>query len=55
MRLPELPEIRLGGLLYDAAELLAARTGQPVDGGVTERLVTETAGNPQALLDAAAT
>ena len=54
MRLPELPEIRLGGLSApDAGELLASRTGRPVDGGVTERLVTETGGNPLALLDAA--
>ena len=53
-RLPELPEIRLGGLsARDAAELLASQAGQPADDGVTERLVTETGGNPLALLDAA--
>ena len=53
-RLPELPGIRLGGLSApDAGELLAATTGQQVDRGVTERLVTETGGNPLALLDAA--
>ena len=54
VRLPELPEIRLCGLTApDAGELLATRTGQPVDGGVLDRLVTETGGNPLALLDAA--
>jgi len=54
VRLPQLPEIRLAGLSApDAGELLAARTGQPVEGGVTSRLVTETGGNPLALLDAA--
>jgi hypothetical protein len=43
--LPELPEIRLAGLsAADAGELLAAGTGQPVDGGVTQRLVTESGG-----------
>ena len=53
-RLAELPEIHLRGLpVEEAAELLADRTGQPVDGAVTERLVTETGGNPLALMEAA--
>jgi DNA-binding CsgD family transcriptional regulator len=52
-RLPELPEIGLRGLsVQDAGELLAERIGHPVDGGVTERLVTGTGGNPLALLEA---
>ena len=54
VRLPELPEIRLGGLsAANAGELLSAQAGQPVDGGVTERLVAETGGNPLALLEVA--
>jgi DNA-binding CsgD family transcriptional regulator len=48
---PGLPELHLGGLdAAAAAELLAARVG-PLDPAVRERLISETGGNPLALLE----
>jgi hypothetical protein len=49
-----LPELMLGGLSAEAAdELLAASAAGPVDGQVSRQIVTNTAGNPLALVEAA--
>ena len=47
-----LPELPVAGLAEQAAhELLAAVAGGPVDSRVSERIVTETAGNPLGLVE----
>lgn len=49
--LERLPEIRLAGLSEDAAgELLSASVGAALDQSVSRRIVSETAGNPLALV-----
>ncbi|MGH3257187.1 MAG: helix-turn-helix transcriptional regulator [Streptosporangiaceae bacterium] len=49
-----LPELAIGGLAdRDAQELLGSVTRWPLDGGVRDRIVAETGGNPRALLELA--
>jgi DNA-binding CsgD family transcriptional regulator len=51
-RLPDLPEISLGGVAEDDARALLATVVQgPLDEGVRDRLIAETHGNPLALLE----
>ena len=50
-----LPEMTVGGLPEEVAgELLAASAAGPVDGQVSRQIVADTAGNPLALVEAAA-
>ncbi len=50
--LPGLPDLTVRGLeADDARQLLAAAVTGPLDGGVRDRLVAETGGNPLALLE----
>jgi DNA-binding CsgD family transcriptional regulator/tetratricopeptide (TPR) repeat protein len=52
-RLQALPSLRLVGLPdLDARELLQGSAGHPVEAGVVERIVTETCGNPLAVIEA---
>lgn len=52
----DLPALVLGGLSADAADdVLAARSGGPVDPRVRDRLIAETGGNPLALGELATT
>jgi DNA-binding CsgD family transcriptional regulator len=47
-----LPELRIDGLdAKDARRLLATVVGGPLDGQVSERIITETEGNPLAILE----
>jgi DNA-binding CsgD family transcriptional regulator len=49
-----LPELRLSGMSDEAAsELVAETVGQPIDPLVSAQLVTETGGNPLAVVEAA--
>lgn len=47
--------LRLVGLPADAAAVLVDQTNVPLDAGVRDRLVTETRGNPLAIIEAVAT
>ncbi len=50
--LGDLPQLRINGLsAADGADLVAAAARGPVDSRISARLVTETAGNPMALLE----
>src|SRR6201999_1948268 len=50
-----LDTLRLDGLAADDAAVLIARSDLPLDASVRYRLVTETRGNPLALIEAVAT
>jgi hypothetical protein len=52
--LTSLPELWLGGLMApDARALFTSAVAGPIDPGVRDRIITETRGNPLALLEMA--